>query len=194
MTTLNMILRAVLLAVILALALRGQTTWTDETTPQVRPKTILVFTPQAVVGKRAPLQLWAVSGMGEVPSAALVYILALRHGVQFIEPSVVQARLTTKEKRSVFYRVLQYGTYASIVGAEIVNLRLVTAASAWGIGLNSGMGVLSVLLPRLQQDLPKLDPGVAGRLTSSPMADSQGNISWLFFAEPSDQKGFWDTF
>ena len=159
----------------------------------------LVFSPQATFGKKkSAMQLWAVAGsaasQNRPPTAATVYAIAAKHGVSFIDPGVAQSRLAAKEQRSLPARIFSWGSYFETGATELVNLKVISASSQVSIGLNIAMSIVNSLLPAVQKDIPQVDPALASKLNGgSLLMDSQGMLSGLFWAEPSQVAGFIET-
>lgn len=156
----------------------------------------LTFARQAVIGKRAPIELWAVSGAASTgeraPATAVVYQIAMKHGVSFLDDTVAQYRLTLKANRSLAARLFSYGSYFELGATEMVNLHVIPANTQVSIALNVAMGIVNALLPSIQKSVPAPDPSVLVR-TGSLVVDAQGSISGLFWAERSNVQGFIDT-
>lgn len=158
----------------------------------------LTFAPQTIAGKRSPMQLWAVSGVmppgSRLPSAAVVYGIALRHGVSFIDGGVALSRLTAKERRSLAARIFTWGTYFETGAAQLVNLHVIAANEPVTAALNIAMGIVTSLLPLVQKDIPLPDAGLVAKFTSGSLfMDAEGSVSGLFWAEPSATSGFQDV-
>ena len=158
----------------------------------------LTFAPQTIAGKRSPMQLWAVSGVLPVgsrpPSAAVVYGIALRHGVSFIDGGVALSRLTARERRSLAARIFTWGTYFETGAAQLVNLHVIAANPQITAGLNIAMGIVTSILPLVQKEIPSPDAGLVAKFTSGSLfMDAEGAVSGLFWAEPSGIPGFQDA-
>ena len=158
----------------------------------------LTFARQAVVGRRAPIELWAVSGTtaaaSRPPTSAIIYALAMRHGVSFLDETVAQSRLTAKERRSIPARLFTWGSYFEVGATELVNLHVIQANNQISMGLNIAMGIVNSLLPIVQKDIPVPDPAVLAKVrTGSLLMDAQGSVSGLFWAERSETPGFLET-
>jgi hypothetical protein len=156
----------------------------------------MVFSPQIVAGKKPKaLQLWAVSGTvpasARPPVAAVIYALAARHGVAYVDPVVATERLNARDQKSVAARIFRWGSYFETGATELVNLKVVATSNQVGIGLNVAMGIVNALLPSVQKNIPVPDPAIAARIiANSLLMDAQGSVSGLFWAEPAENQGF----
>lgn len=159
----------------------------------------IVFSPQTVVGKKPKaLQLWAVSGRVTLPArppvAAVIYALAAKHGIAFVDPTVAAGRLNARDQKSLAAKIFRWGSYFETGAAELVNLKVIATSNQVSIGLNVGMGIVNALLPAVQKDIPVPDPGIAARIISSSLLmDAQGALSGMFWAEPAETQGFVET-
>jgi hypothetical protein len=155
----------------------------------------LTFARQAVIGKRQPIELWAVTGTANgsrPPATAAVYQIAMKHGVSFLNETVAQYRLNLKENRSLAARLFTWGSYFELGATELVNLHVIQANSQVSIALNVAMGIVNALLPTVQKSIPAPDPSVLVR-TGSLILDAEGSVSGLFWAEQSGVQGFVDS-
>jgi hypothetical protein len=155
----------------------------------------LTFARQAVIGKRQPIELWAVTGTANAsrpPAVAVVYQIAMKHGVSFLDETVAQYRLNLKENRSIAARLFSWGSYFELGATELVNLHVIQANSQVSIALNVAMGIVNALLPNVQKSIPAPDPSVLVR-TGKLIMDAQGSVSGLFWAEQSGVQGFVDS-
>ncbi|HEY7390203.1 MAG TPA: hypothetical protein VH640_16930 [Bryobacteraceae bacterium] len=153
------------------------------------------FARQAVIGKRHPIELWAVTGTANgsrPPATAVVYQIAMKHGVSFLDETVAQYRLNLKENRSVAARLFSWGSYFELGATELVNLHVIQANSQISVALNVAMGIVNALLPSVQKNIPAPDPSVLVR-TGKLIMDAQGSVSGLFWAEQSGVQGFVDA-
>jgi hypothetical protein len=162
-----------------------------------RPSTAqqLTFVRQVVIGKRQPLELWEVTGTANSsrpPATAIVYQLAMKHGVSFLDDTVAQYRLNLKENRSIAARLFSWGSYFELGATELVNLHVIQANSQISVALNVAMGIVNALLPTVQKNIPAPDPSVLVR-TGKLVVDAEDSVSGLFWAEQSGVKGFIDT-
>jgi hypothetical protein len=159
----------------------------------------LIFSPQATVGKKSrALELWSVSGTvstsARPPVAAVVYALAAKHGVSYVDPVVATGRLNARDQKSLPARIFQWGTYFETGATEMVNLKVIATTSQVSIGLNVAMGIANALLPALQKDIPVPDPNIAAKVISaSLLMDAQGSVSGMFWSEPIRTPGFVET-
>jgi hypothetical protein len=160
----------------------------------------IVFSPQILVGKKPrALQLWAVSGAvpssARPPVAAVIYALAAKHGVAYVDPVVANERLNARDQKSLAARMFRWGSYFETGATELVNLKVVAASNQVGIGLNVAMGIINALLPSVQKSIPVPDPAIAARITaSSLLMDAQGSVSGMFWAEPAETQGFVEVY
>jgi hypothetical protein len=176
-------MRPILLSLVLALPLCSQQ---------------LIFARQAVIGKKSRIELWAVSGVASAdarpPSAAVIYAMAMKHGVSFLDDSVAEARLAAKDGKSLTARAFAWGSYFEIGATELVNLHVIQASSQVALGLNIAMGLVNAFLPSIQKGIPAPDPTVLAKVRSgSLLMDSQGSLSGFFFAEQSAVQNFTET-
>lgn len=159
----------------------------------------LVFSPQATVGQKSrALELWSVSGTisssARPPVAAVVYALAAKHGISYVDPVVATGRLSARDQKSLPARLFRWGTYFETGATEMVNLKVIATTSQVSIGLNVAMGIANALLPAVQKDIPVPDPNIASRIISaSLLMDAQGSVSGMFWSEPVDTPGFVET-
>jgi hypothetical protein len=159
----------------------------------------IVFSPQSVVGKKhKALQLWAVSGQVALPArppvAGVIYALAAKHGIAFVDPAVATERLNARDQKSLAAKIFRWGSYFETGATELVNLKVVATSNQVSIGLNVAMGIVNALLPAVQKDIPVPDPGIAARvISSSLLMDAQGSLSGMFWAEPAESQGFVET-
>ena len=163
------------------------------------PAQEIVFSPQTVVGKKPKaLQLWAVSGRVTLPArppvAAVIYALAAKHGISYVDPVVAAERLNRRDQRSLAAKLFRWGSYFETGTTELVNLKVIATSNQVGIGLNIAMGIVNALLPAVQKDIPVPDPGIVARtISSSLLMDAQGSLSGMFWAEPAETQGFVET-
>jgi hypothetical protein len=159
----------------------------------------IIFSPQAVIGKKSKaLQLWSVSGSVSAsvrpPVAAVIYSLAAKHGIAYVDPVIATARLNARNQKSLAARVFQWGTYFETRARELVNLKVIATSSPVSIGLNVAMGITNALLPSVQKSIPVPDPNIAARIiTASLLMDAQGSLSGMFWPQPSEVQGFVET-
>jgi hypothetical protein len=159
----------------------------------------IIFSPQGVIGKKSKaLQLWSVSGSVSSsvrpPVAAVIYSLAAKHGITYVDPVIATARLNARDQKSLAARIFQWGTYFETGATEMVNLKVIATSSPVSIGLNVAMGITNALLPSVQKSIPVPDPNIAARIIStSLLMDAQGSLSGMFWSQPSNVQSFVET-